>query len=255
MAIPTRLNPTFESLGWDIQPDDRGLVRLTLLGRRPVKVQPPLTEAVRAMDVVLAATGYENPCDWIGSWNYRAIAGTDGLASGHAYGVCIDLDYGGDNPESPDHPLVDNNPHMHRRIVPGDPGFGTEWQILEHQVRALEAIRNTAGQPMWSWRIGWVLGDSMHWQPGVGPEDCEVDWTTVYTGEEPPMANGETYNDWVEGWVTGLDAEHVTKLVDSGIVAGDASVWIALLDDPGNWEWRYFYTRAQASTWAKIGEL
>lgn len=184
MATPTRPNSTFEALGWTLQPYDNDLARVTLLGRYPVKVRPELAEAVTAMNEALMVTGYENPCDWIGSWFYRDIAGTNGLASGHAYAVCIDLDYGGDDPDSPS---IDRNPHIHRRIVPDDPGFGVEWQILEHQIRAVEGILNTSGNPIWSWRIGWVLGDTMHWQPLVGPADCQVDWTTVPQIEEPEI--------------------------------------------------------------------
>lgn len=170
-------------LGWDeyIGKTDT-LVSKTLLGRYPVKVQNVLNDAIEAMEQVLIATGYENPCDYIGSYYDRNISGTN-ICSRHADGSAIDLDYGGDNPDSPDHPLVDNNPHIHRRIVPGDPGFGTEWQILEHQVRAIEAIKNVHGEQVWLW-LGWSIGDTMHWQANVRPERCQVDWRTVVGAEE-----------------------------------------------------------------------
>lgn len=166
------------------------LVKVTLLGRYPVKVQDFWVPAVEAMERALIDTGYENPCDWIGSYAKRPIAGTD-VWSFHSYGGAIDLDYGGDNPDSPDHPLIDKNPHIHRRITEGDPGFGVEWQILEHQVRAIEAIRTVNGAPVWRW-LGWAIGDSMHFEPACSPADiatgiasggpyCVPDW---YDSEE-----------------------------------------------------------------------
>lgn len=240
-----------EEMGWDSylgQSDT--LVSLRILGRYPVRVQEVLRDATFAMEQALINTGYENPCDYIGSYNVRAIAGTD-IWSMHSYGIAIDIDYGGDNPESPDHPGIDKNPHIHRRIVPGDSGFGVEWQILEHQVRAVEAIKNTDGDPVWRW-LGWSIGDTMHFEVRVGPQFTTVDWSTVYTGEDDVTI---AYNDWVEGWVQGLDEAHVRKLHSAGIITGDVQYWINLLNDPSNPEWRYFYTRAQASTWAKIGEL
>jgi hypothetical protein len=172
-------------MGWSIQPTSTNLVSLTLLGRFPIRVQPPLVEAVQAMELALVLHHYEDPCDFIGSWHYRSISGTGGLFSGHAYAVCIDLDYGGDTDGDGD-PTIDSNPHIHRAIIPGDPGFGVEWQITEAQVRAIEAIRTTDGLPVWSWRIGWKLGDTMHWQPLQGPDIGAIDWSTVQGPDEIP---------------------------------------------------------------------
>lgn len=93
------------------------------------------------------------------------------------------------------------------------------------------------------------LGTDTHWDPGR----LDTSKVLAYMEEEDTMTL--FFNDWVEGWVKGLDEEHVRKLHTSGIISGDVNYWIALLDEPGNEAWRYFYTRAQASTWAKIGEL
>lgn len=156
----------------------KSLVYVTLLGRR-VKCQDFWAPAVEAMHTVLVETGYEHPCDWTGSYNKRTISGTS-LWSWHSYGGAIDLDYGGDNPDSPDHALIDRNPHLHRRVPWGDPGFGTEFQLLEHQVKAVLAIRTMNGKPVWRW-LGTSIGDTMHFEPACSPADIAtgIDTTTV----------------------------------------------------------------------------
>ena len=70
------------------------LVSKRILGRYPVKIQEVAEGALDAFEQALIATGYENPCDWTGSYMKRVIAGTD-MWSTHAYGTAIDLDYGG----------------------------------------------------------------------------------------------------------------------------------------------------------------
>ena len=173
-----------EDLGWAgyLGASD-SLVSLRILGRYPVKVQDILRDATFAFEKALIATGYENPCDYIGSYLKRPIAGTD-IWSTHSYGVAIDLDYGGDNPESPDHPGVDYNPHLHRPIR--DEDFGLLIQLEKHQVEAVEAIRNLDGHQMWRW-LGWSIGDSMHFQINVPPRFTQVDWATVAGEEQEDM--------------------------------------------------------------------
>jgi len=148
------------------------LVSMRLLGRYPVKVQDFWVPAVEAMEQALIATGYENPCDYIGSYLKRPIAGTD-YWSWHSYGGAVDLDYGGDNPDSPDHPGVDKNPHLHRRIPWGDPGFGVEFQLTEPQVKAVLAIRTNNDKPVWRW-LGTSIGDTMHFEPACTPDDIKT---------------------------------------------------------------------------------
>ena len=142
-----------------------------LLGRYPIKVQDFWVPAVEAMEKTLIAMGYENPCDYTGSYMKRPIAGTD-IWSWHSYGGAIDLDYGGDTDGDGD-PTIDKNPHIHRRIHPGDPGFGVEWQILEPQVNAIEAIRTNSGGQVWHW-LGWNIGDTMHFEPRCTPDDAKT---------------------------------------------------------------------------------
>jgi hypothetical protein len=86
----------------------------------------------------------------------------------------------------------------------------------------------------------------------------------TFIAEDPDPENGEyhgpqeedmtaVFNDWVEGWVAGLDEEHVRKLHTAGVIRGDVEYWVALLQQPDDPAWRYFYPRAQASVWSKIG--
>jgi len=173
------------ALEWDeYYADDSNLVSLTLLGRYPVKVQDFWVPAVEAMEHQLVATGYENPCDWNGSYMVRTIFGSV-YASWHSYGGAIDLDYGGDVDGDGD-PTIDKNPHLHDPIFPGDPRFGVEFQLLEHQVHAIEAIRTVNGKRVWRW-LGWAIGDTMHFEPACSPAD-------IATGVDPSSLIGAEMN-------------------------------------------------------------
>lgn len=203
------------ALGWEayLGATDT-LVSHTLLGRYPVKVQEILSDALRAMETVLVASGYENPCDYIGSYLKRIIRGyVPETWSTHSYGIAVDLDYGGDNPDSPDHELVDNNPHLHDPIERGDPRFGVEFQLLEHQVDKIEAIKNLDGEQIWRW-LGWPIGDTMHFQANVAPRATTVDWSTVYTGEQ-----GED-----EVWIRDITDETWAQLYEDGHIEGNPDV-------------------------------
>jgi hypothetical protein len=200
-------------LGWeDYLCKSDTLVSKTVLGRSPVKVQAQLSDAVDAFNKALVDSGYENPCDYIGSYLCRTVAGST-KASNHAYGIAIDLDYGGDPESSANHTGIDRNPHLHRKIVPGDAAFGTEIQLLEHQVRAIESIRNTEGTQLWEW-LGWRNGDSMHFDINVSPDKCEVDWSTV--GNEQEDDDMATLEEFV-GAVRQYD---IDKMVTDKIIRG-----------------------------------
>lgn len=221
--------PSVKRLGWVPYLGAAAMLEsVTLLGRYPVKVQPFWVPAVRAMEAALIDTEYENPCDWIGSYKKRAIAGTD-YWSWHSYGGAIDLDYGGDNPDSPDHPLIDKNPHLHRRIYPGDPGFGVEFQLLEHQVRAIESIRTGNGKRVWRW-LGWSIGDTMHFEPNCTPNDAATG--IIYQGEDM------TFTTWANGMFDLFDDTEILQLGVLGYwqpapgmtVEEGATYWITLRD-------------------------
>ncbi len=163
--------PSVIELGWEpYWGKSNTLVSVEILGRFP-KVQDFWIPAAEAFNQVLIRTNYENPCDWIGSYRIKPIVGTR-FWSWHCY-TAFDLDYGGDNPDSPDHPGIDKNPHIHRQIVRNDPGFGVEWQISELQVDAIEAIRTNNGKRVWRW-LGWSIGDTMHFQPMCSRADIET---------------------------------------------------------------------------------
>ena len=169
--MPTELDRMEE---WGYTPyigKEDSLVRLNILGRYPVKVQDFWAPFITEMEARLIQTGYENPCDWTGSYKKRVISGTD-IWSTHAYGLAVDLDYGGDDEDSElptTRDFIDKNPHIHRRIHRGDPGFGVEWQILEHQVDAIEAIRTKTDKQAIRW-LGWAIGDTMHFEVA-----CHID--------------------------------------------------------------------------------
>ena len=178
-----------------------GLRWVLLLGRS-VRVQDFWVPATRAMNTVLKATGYEDPCDWTGSYNKRRISGSTKW-SWHSYGGAIDLDYGGDNPDSPHVHGIDRNPHLKLRIYPG---FGTDsrFQITEAQVRAVEAIRTNNGKRVWRW-LGWAIGDTMHFEPNCTPADARtgIDMSTVAgaisgTIPPPPPPTKEDDDDMTE---------------------------------------------------------
>ena len=224
---------------------EKGLVKCHLLGRYPVRVQSELVEGVAAIHAALVGNGYENPTDFIGSYMYRKIGGTD-IWSEHAYGTALDIDYGGDTDGDGD-PTIDKNPHIRRRIVPGDPGFGVEWQFTESDIAAIENIRNTHGEQMWSW-LGWDIGDTMHVSTSVRPDRAVVDWTTV-------GGHDMAWDEWVTGLVTGWAEDPVktesefVRLASEGKLGGSIQYWMNLLDTPTDPAWRGFVARTWLSSW------
>jgi len=163
----TAHEPRMLALGWaDFQGQDSTLESHTILGRSPVKVQSIAHDAVVAFEQALIETDYENPCDWIGSYNNRKIAGRD-MWSTHSYGTAIDHDYGGGDSG----PHIDNNPHLHRPIVLSD--YGNTIQLMPENIAAIEAIKNVEGKPIWLW-LGHNLGDSMHFQINVAPDKLKL---------------------------------------------------------------------------------
>ena len=182
-------------LDWEPYIDnDSNLVYLRVLGRYPVKVQDFWVPATRAFEQALIDTGYENPCDWIGSWLVRNVSG-EPYWSWHATGGAIDLDYGGDNPDSPDHLGVDNNPYLREEIPRGfnvDPRF----QITEAQVAAVESIEAVSGRQVWKW-LGWTIGDTMHFEPNCTPDEARAG--IVYNPTRyPDVPKTHTFYDDIE---------------------------------------------------------
>lgn len=200
------------------------LVSLTILGRHPVKVQDFWVDATLAFETVLIATGYENPCDYIGSYLKRYIKGTT-IWSWHSYGGAIDLDYGGNNPESPEVAGIDRNPDLGsgHGLVPGDPRFGIVCQLTEANVRAVEAIRTKNGKQVWRW-IGWEpRGDTMHFEPACSPDDARtgIDPSTVVGAQE-----ADADMSIIQGALKAQDMEFYVELqAKTGTPGGNAAYW------------------------------
>ncbi len=205
---------TVTKYGWQSWLGHRGhMVLVPVLGRAYVVVAEPLKEGTEAMNTVLIATGYENPCDWIGSYNKRPIKGTD-VWSTHSYGIALDIDYGGDNPDSPDHPGIDKNPHTYRAVTMNDSRWGVKWQITRDQVLAVEAIRTNNGKTVWKW-LGWSIGDTMHFQVNCSEAD-------LATGIDPQsvVQGGE-----VSALGVALGHEFWETLVNEGLISGDPAYY------------------------------
>jgi len=135
-----------------------GRIDVTFMGRSPVRIQPEMVNAVKALEAALLDNGYQMPIGVTGSYSCRKIAGTD-TWSLHAVPIAIDVDYS-------------NNPYL--RGEPIQRGYVSDMRFLitEAQVDAVEAIVNEDGVPIWKW-LGWSIGDTMHFEIDVPPEGCE----------------------------------------------------------------------------------
>ena len=171
---------------WAVEPP-----AITLLGRYPVKVQPEAVDAARALEEVLWATGYGNAAI-VSSYYPRAISGyTCNMQTGgsgcsiHGYGLALDID-----------PAL--NPHYKRPI---DEVIWSRIKFTKKQVAAIEAIRTNSGKQVWRW-LGHSIGDTMHWQINVGPQDLAtgIDPASITSGREVrsgvALPTGEDYSPW-----------------------------------------------------------
>ena len=220
---------TVTKYGWEHWLGHRHtMVLVEILGRSYVVVAAPLKEGAEAMNTVLIATGYENPTDYIGSYNKRPISGTS-VWSTHSYGIAIDIDYGGDNPDSPEHDGIDKNPHTYRAVTMNDSRWGVKWQITKEQVLAVEAIRTNNGKTVWRW-LGWSIGDTMHFQVNCTQEDLAtgIDPATVVT-----EITEETGEQLVSDLAVALGAEFWETLVNEGLIEGDPAYYSSGTALPG----------------------
>ncbi len=152
-------------------PDDRAI---TMFGRSAGQVAGPMYEAFKAQESALVATGYRNVNSiWIPRNCPTGIGGktcqSDGTnCSLHNYKVADDID-----------PFGHGNPYFRKK-------FGDGWdfdncKFTRLQVEAVENIMNTAGDPLFRW-LGWLIGDTMHYEGQRPPTQCTVDWKTVAGG-------------------------------------------------------------------------
>ncbi len=166
---------------WDFHRCSKGEVRPTgFFGRHTVWQQPELADAVTALEAGHINSGYVPSSDgYIGSRRDcpHGIAGATCQPSGsgcslHNYVIAYDIEY-------------NYNKHIRARSHPED--FDAWWfpavcKYTLAQVRAIEGIKNTDGEQLWTW-LGWAIGDFMHWQINVPYYRSAVDWNTVPTGK------------------------------------------------------------------------
>ncbi len=156
---------------------------LNILGRYPVRVQPELINASKALEKALLDTGYPSETGPLGSYNCRTIGGGT-TWSLHAYAVALDIDY-------PSNPYLRGD----TSIVEGftsDPRF----RLTERNVDAVEAIRNVEGEQLWRW-LGWSsprgISDTMHFQINTPPDRSEPVNSHFNLGDEDPQWEPELW--------------------------------------------------------------
>lgn len=128
-------------------PPCRGVTeRVALYGSAVVAVDPRIVEATRALNDVLARWGYKTRRADTGAYNCRKI--TDGKGySLHAYGIAVDINW-------------NTNPYG-----------TTKTDMPRGMVDEIEAIRTTAGLPVWEWGGDWRTPDTMHYEIAASPAE------------------------------------------------------------------------------------
>jgi peptidoglycan hydrolase-like protein with peptidoglycan-binding domain len=137
-------------------------VDIVFFGRKVGGVPEPAVDAYRALEAALRATGYEPKSRW--AYNCRRIGGTDSYSL-HSAGIAIDID-----------PAL--NPYSEGERYSG--------KLKPHHVAAVLAIKNSAGDSVWSWGGNWAKPDRMHFQLNQGPR--RVDIAGVDKSGEPAVA-------------------------------------------------------------------
>ncbi len=157
---------------------------ISILGLNAGTCATPMYDGFKAIEMALVANRYKDPkVIWIPRECPTGIAGKpcqhDGTnCSIHNYRVALDID-----------PFKLGNPHFYSRY--GDGWDFSNCKITSAQVAAIEGIKNTHGEQMNRW-LGWLIGDTMHFEGQVPPDRCEVDWKTV-PGNPPPEGDDEMF--------------------------------------------------------------
>ena len=171
---------------------------ITLFGRNAGFCAAPMFDAFIAAEMALKAAGYSDVKSiWIPRNCPTGISGKKCAADGtncslHNYGVAFDID-----------PFGYGNPHFYVAYGQKPAGWSRGWdfrdiKLTRAQVEAVEAIKNTNGEQMFRW-LGWLNGDTMHFEGQVPPSRCLVDWNTVlgFNNEEEYMiAKWLTEEQW-----------------------------------------------------------
>jgi len=225
-------DPVYAALGWEPVENPVGRVPFILRGRR-CAIDPMFVPLWTEIEAALDFTGYENPCDWIGTHKYRVVAGTSQL-SRHSYtpGIAFDLDYGGDTDGDGD-PTIDKNPHLHRKIVESD--YGNTIQLLRKDVDAILSIKTVSGKQALRW-LGDINGDSMHFDCVVSPED-------IMSGIVPFVGDGNEEEETMDTptWAKTLRVVDIDQMVEVGILTPQERVYWANAvgsQDPDWPEWQ-----------------
>jgi len=188
-----------------------------MFGRTPIYAQE--TTWIRALEQAHYGAGYiPTPGGFIGSKRNcpRGIGGKPCQSSGsdcslHNYGLAWDVEY-------------NYNPHFKRRLTEQ-----ALWELYDEGktkynpdiVAIILLVKTTKGNQAFHW-LGYSIGDTMHWQWNTGPDDREIDWTTVpNTNEEGMLRNGSSginvakWQNYLNRW----DSEHANTfqpLVEDG---------------------------------------
>ncbi len=150
--------------------------RMELFGTTQ-QVARPMVEPFRALEQTLLANGYGQPTVvGVARSCPQGIGGKDCQPSGfncslHNYRVAVDIDW-----------FAHGNPHFYKRF--GDGWDFSDCKLTRAQVEAVEDIRSTNGKQLFRW-LGWLIGDTMHFEVQVPPGETAVDWSTVPEGRPP----------------------------------------------------------------------
>lgn len=138
--------------------------KVQLYGGAVVYVDPLITEAVLALNMIARhwdyrASGYDNA-----GYGCRLVAGTN-RASKHSYGIAIDREW-------------TRNPH--RRPLTTDRNLA--------MCRAINAVRTNNGAQVWYWGGYWSKPDAMHDEIVCFPSHLRsgINWATVAGYNLPP---------------------------------------------------------------------
>ena len=132
-------------------PPCRGVTeRVALYGSAVVAVDPRIVEATLALNDVLARWDYRTRRADTGAYNCRKITGGKGYSL-HAYGIALDINW-------------NTNPYG-----------TTKTDMPRGMVDEIEAIRTTAGLPVWEWGGDWRTPDTMHYEIAASPAELAAE--------------------------------------------------------------------------------
>jgi hypothetical protein len=166
-------------------------VRISLYGSY-VGIAPVMTApAWSAMEAALQANGYGNVTRMgIERRCPKGIGGRTCFPDGtncslHNYSIAIDWDW-----------FAAGNPYFRKKY--GDGWDFDDCKFTRAQAEAVERIKLLNGRQVWRW-LGWAIGDTMHFELQVGPEELAtigIDPATVPDGYQPPPDTGDDWMYW-----------------------------------------------------------